>query len=168
MNTWLTRNIHSDEVTRSDTADRLRIDNEPTQEQWEMHSVAAWYFQRVRDAVNKEYPLAGVSETSERAILFNSWHRVEELNAALPNSSSRSRHMAPVDLQIVAGDVVFNGLRPVEVAYACVKHGIKFERLALYKRFTHIEIYTGAKRLPRGIKYTEGWKRYKGDFSEFL
>lgn len=163
------RNIHTSEVYQSDTAERNNIDNYPPEYIQKKAETVAPKIEEVRAAVNKHFPRV---HPKQRAALINSWYRCPQLNAAV-GGSAMSDHMAgdkrsdyELDHDVMGVDIRFNGVTPEKVCWAVVKENIDFDKMCPYNSMTHFTFPIDRNGTRR--KFTKGWKRYNGDYSEFL
>lgn len=110
----LSKYVALSEVTRSDNAKRLGIDNTPTDEHKEnLKLVCSEIFDKVREHFDKP-------------IGISSGYRSKALNEATPGSSSKSHHCTGHALDIDAD--IFGGITNSEI-FNYIKDNIEFNQL---------------------------------------
>lgn len=110
----LSKNLSLSEVLVSQTAKRLGISNNPTEEHLEnLKDIAISVFQPIREHFNT-------------AIYVSSGYRSLELNSALSGSSKTSAHMRGKALDLDAD--VYKGVTNAEIFYY-IKENLVFDKL---------------------------------------
>jgi uncharacterized protein YcbK (DUF882 family) len=81
------------ELTKSNTAKRLGIDNTPKGQALENLRKTAWHLVKVRETLSGKYHNGwGDSYTVSKPVLISSGYRSPELNKHIPGSSNTSAH----------------------------------------------------------------------------
>lgn len=120
------------ELTRSDTAKRLNLDNQPKGETLKNLCKTAWAMVEVRDKLRSQDYLG---YTKVNPIYVSSGYRSPELNKHIPGSSDTSAHTLgwAVDFKCPGFGT------PYEVAAKIAASGIKFDQLIYeYGSWVHI------------------------------
>ena len=110
----LSKNLSLSECLVSQTAKRLGLSNEPTQEHLDnLQLIATNIFQPLREGLNKP-------------IYVSSGYRSEELNEAIKGSSKTSQHMKGQALDLDAD--VYGGVTNAEIFYF-IRDNLDFDQL---------------------------------------
>lgn len=115
------KNFKAHEFLKSDTADKLGIDNTPNQDQFTCGIKIADKAQEIRDAVN--IPM-----------IITSGFRCPQLNKAV-RGSSRSKHM-----KFLAIDFVFKNLTPEEGVLKIKESGVSVDKCFIEHSCIHVQI----------------------------
>lgn len=116
----ITKNFNLQEFIQSDTADRLGIDNTPSEQAVKnITLLCTKLLQPLRDLCAKP-------------LYINSGYRCEELNKAVGGVES-SQHR-----QGLAADVRCEGLTPCELANRVIGSGLNYDQMGLYPSFIHL------------------------------
>lgn len=119
----LSEHFTLEELTHSDAASRLGLDNTPIPAVVENLKRLAAFLEDVR-----EY-LGG------RVIMVNSAYRSPAVNAAIGGKKT-SQHLLGL-----AADIRVQGMKPAEVVNALMKSGLEYDQLILeFNSWTHISI----------------------------
>ena len=143
---YLSKNFTFDEFFRSETADRLGIDNSTDK---------ALILNNIKDLVyNILQPLRNYLKCP---IHINSGYRCIKLNNAL-GSKPTSQHCLGQ-----AADIRVKGMTPKEVAIAILELGLPYDQLGLYDTFVHVSI---SDKDRRQIFYDKSYKGTKLQYKE--
>ena len=138
--TMLSEHFSLDEATYSETAIRLHIDNQPSEQQLENMKTAAANLEKVRAVTG---PLR-----------VNSWLRLPDVNVAV-GGSKVSSHMDGWAI-----DCSSNAHTPYELCQLVLKAGIKFDQMIHeYGRWMHISFAPEMRQQELTIYKPEG--KYK-------
>jgi len=131
----LSENFTYEELTRSDTAVRLGIENTPNDAEIENLRRLAALLQEVKKAVGG------------KAVMINSGFRSKPVNDAV-GSKDTSQHRLGC-----AADLRVPGMKPREVVEACIAAQVPFDQIILeFDSWTHISVPNTPEMQARGQK----------------
>jgi len=131
----LSENFTYEELTRSDTAVRLGVENTPNESEIENLKRLAALLQEVKKAVGG------------KAVMINSAYRSKPVNDAV-GSKDTSQHRLGC-----AADLRVPGMKPREVVEACIAAKVPFDQIILeFDSWTHISVPNTPQMQPRGQK----------------
>lgn len=129
MTTYVSTNFTLEEVTESQTASRLGIDNEVPPELLENVKRAAYGMEEVR------------AELGNNMILVSSWYRCPALNAEIKGSKT-SRHMKGLAVDFTCPHFG----TPREIVHRLVGSNVKYRQVILeFGKWVHID-FDGEER----------------------
>lgn len=128
---YLTQNFTLEELTHSDLAIRLGIDNTPDQAAIDNLRRTATLLEQVRSVLG-------------RPIFINSGYRCKTLNYAV-KSKDTSQHLVGC-----AADIRVPGMTPDEVISCLITHNVPYDQLIReFDSWTHISVPNGINDAPR-------------------
>ena len=128
---YLTQNFTLEELTHSDLAIRLGIDNTPDQAVIDNLRRTATLLEQVRSVLG-------------RPIFINSGYRCNTLNYAV-KSKDTSQHLLGC-----AADIRVPGMTPDEVISCLITHNVPYDQLIReFDSWTHISVPNGINDAPR-------------------
>ena len=131
----LSENFTYEELTRSDTAVRLGVENTPNESEIENLKRLAALLQEVKKAVGG------------KSVMINSAYRSKPVNDAV-GSKDTSQHRLGC-----AADLRVPGMKPREVVEACIAAQVPFDQIILeFDSWTHISVPNTPQMQPRGQK----------------
>ena len=131
----LSENFTYEELTRSDTAVRLGVENTPNEFEIENLKRLAGLLQEVKKAVG------------DKAVMINSAYRSKPVNDAV-GSKDTSQHRLGC-----AADLRVPGMKPREVVEACIAAQVPFDQIILeFDSWTHISVPNTPEMQVRGQK----------------
>lgn len=129
----LSENFTYEELTRSDTAVRLSVDNTPNEAEIQNLRRLAALLQEVKKAVGG------------KPVMINSAFRSKAVNDAV-GSKDTSQHRLGC-----AADLRVPGMKPREVVEACIASKVPFDQIILeFDSWTHISVPNTPEMQPRG------------------
>lgn len=129
----LSENFTYEELTRSDTAVRLSVDNTPNETEIQNLRRLAALLQEVKKAVGG------------KPVMINSAFRSKAVNDAV-GSKDTSQHRLGC-----AADLRVPGMKPREVVEACIAAQVHFDQIILeFDSWTHISVPNTPEMQPRG------------------
>ena len=129
----LSEHFTYEELTRSDTAVRLGIENTPNDAEIENLKRLATLLEEVKKAVGG------------KPVMINSGFRSKPVNDAV-GSKDTSQHRLGC-----AADLTIPGMKPREVVEACIAAKVPFDQIILeFDSWTHISVPNAPGMQPRG------------------
>ena len=129
----LSENFTYEELTRSDTAVRLGVDNTPNEDEIQNLRRLAALLQEVKKAVGG------------KPVMINSAFRSKAVNDAVGSKDSSQHRLG------CAADLRVPGMRPREVVQACIAAKVPFDQIILeFDSWTHISVPNTPEMQPRG------------------
>lgn len=133
----LTDNFSLHEFLVSGTAERLGIDNTPTDDVLISIRRTANLLQSIRDLFN-------------RAIFITSGYRCAELNEAIGSNSDPNKGRVSAHVFGCAADFKVSGLSPRHVVQTIIRSDIVFDQIICeYESWVHVAVSIDAKDKPR-------------------
>ena len=131
----LSENFTYEELTRSDTAVRLGVENTPNDAEIENLKRLAELLEEVKKAVGG------------KAVMINSGFRSKPVNDAVGSKDSSQHRLG------CAADLRVPGMKPREVVEACMTAKVPFDQIILeFDSWTHISVPNTPQMQPRGQK----------------
>ena len=131
----LSEHFTYEELTRSDTAVRLGVDNTPNEAEIENLKRLAVLLEEVKKAVGG------------KPVMINSGFRSKAVNDAVGSKDSSQHRLG------CAADLRVPGLKPREVVEACIAAKVPFDQIILeFDSWTHISVPNTPQMQPRGQK----------------
>ena len=129
----LSENFTYEELTRSDTAVRLGVENTPNGAEIENLKRLAGLLQEVKKAIGG------------KAVMINSAYRSKAVNDAVGSKDSSQHRLG------CAADLRVPGMTPREVVEACIASKVAFDQIILeFDSWTHISVPNTPEMQPRG------------------
>ena len=128
----LSEHFTYEELTRSDTAIRLGVDNTPNQVEIENLKRLAILLEEVKKAVNG------------KPVMINSGFRSKAVNDAIGSKDSSQHRLG------CAADLRVPGMKPRQVVEACIANKVSFDQIILeFDSWTHISVPNTPNAKPR-------------------
>ena len=128
----LSEHFTYEELTRSDAAGRLGIENTPNQAEIENLKRLAILLEEVKKAVGG------------KPVMINSAYRSKPVNDAVGSKDSSQHRLG------CAADLRVPGMKPREVVEACIANKVPFDQIILeFDSWTHISVPNTREAQPR-------------------